>query len=207
MSPKMIRVRKPHPHPGPHPEPECCDRLVAELRGIRDELHRLIPPVVGEGHTNIHVVGVELKPQEVPVSPIPVDHMPDFTLPSVSVRAKLAIVGPKLPGFATAGGPNFGKYAPSVTWSTSDESALPLEAIADDVVRDPVSGDPIVDENGNQIPVYMVHANTPLEPAPGETAGGVVTAKAAQMADVDIKVTYGDPAVGHMAITAAQDTE
>jgi hypothetical protein len=146
-----------------------------------------------DGRTNIHVTSVELKRTEASPMP-PIDHMPDFTLPSISVRAGLAVVGPKKAD---------GTYATGGAWSTSDESALPLEAVADSTAVDP-DGNPILDESGNPIPVYNVIANTPLEPAAGETAGGTVTWKASGMADVDIKVIYGDPALGHAAITASQ---
>lgn len=149
----------------------------------------------GDGHTNIHVVAVN-PDKEIFMPPV-IDHMPDFTLPSSALRAVLAVVGAKKAD---------GTYATGGAWSTSDEAALPLEAIADDVVKGE-DGTPTLDEAGLQIPVYKTFANTPLEPAAGEKAGGVVTWKAAGMADVDIKVVYGDPALGHAAITAGEAPE
>lgn len=160
------------------------------------------------GHTAIHVISVNPDGEEIPMPPI--DHMPDFTLPSTAVRAVLAVVGAKKAD---------GSYASSPTWSTSDESVLPLEPIADSVVTgpdpnwvDPGDGStapiiPIMDENGQQIPVFKTYANTPLTPEPGEKVSGTVTWKAAGMADVDIKVVYGDPALGHAAITAGEAAE
>jgi len=157
------------------------------------------------GHTSIHVVAV-LTEEEPPMPTNKVDHMPDFTLPSTALRAVLAVVGPKKAD---------GTYASPGTWSKVDTAAtapadgseqITLEPIADSVVLDD-QGAPVLDDKGNQIPVYKVFANTPLEPADGQTAGGTVAWNSDGMAGVDIKVTYGNPALGHAAITAAEAPE
>lgn len=174
--------------------------IVDEIHSLRrhldrrlDEIEDALPPAMGQGHTVIHVVAVELREDPMPS----VDHMPDFTLPSTSVRAVLAVVGPKKAD---------GSYATNPTWGTSDPVTLPLEAIPDSVAVD-AEGNPILDDQGNQIPVYKTYANTPLTPGEGEKVSGIVTWKATGMADVDIKVIYGDPALGHAAITAGEAPE
>lgn len=172
----------------------------AELGGLRAAAERIAtaleaqPPSEGDGRTNIHVVEVQL---EDPMSPARVDHMPDFTLPSTSVRAVLAVVGPKKAD---------GSYASNGGFTTSDETTLPVEALPDSFALDS-DGNPILDAEGNQIPVYRTYANTPLTPEPGEKVSGTVTWRSGGMADVDIKVVYGDPALGHAAITASEAPE
>jgi hypothetical protein len=141
----------------------------------------------------IHVVSVETS-KEIPVPPV--DHMPDFTLPSTSVSAGLALVNPRYVD---------GTRVPptTISWETSDATALPIEVLPDSTVKDAADADVLDPADGLPLNIHNVLARTPLTPAPGDKVEGVVTAKAAGMFDVDIKVVYGDPALGHMAITAA----
>jgi hypothetical protein len=164
------------------------------------------PPPGGPslGHTVIHVVAV-LFEEEPPMSKV--DHMPDFTLPSTALRAVLAVVGPKKADGSYAGPGSWSKVDTAATAPADGSEQLTLEAIPDSVVMEDDGVTPKLDANGNQIPVYKVFANTPLEPEDGATAGGTVTWGSAGMADVDIKVTYGNPALGHAAITAAEAPE
>lgn len=165
----------------------CQTKAIERLTKAMQRQH---PPV----RNVIHVVNVKLSEDPMP----PVDHMPDFTLPSTSVSAGLSIVNPRKPD---------GSSVTSITWSSSDDATLPLEQVADTTIQipdpnwiDPGDGStaPLVD-----VPVYNVKALTPLKPDPGVFVSGVVTAEAAGMVNVDIKIVYGDPPLGHMAITAA----
>ena len=189
------------------------DRVVEWFGRIEDRLVEIRNDARARCHhpATIHVVAVEVgrKPNKEVQMP-PVDHMPDFTLPSSSIRAVLAVVGPKKAD---------GSYATSPIWSTSDATTLPLEAIPDSVVEgpdpswvDPGDGStapivPLLDANGLQAPVYKTYANTPLTPAEGTSVGALVTWSAPGMADVDLRVVYGDPALGHAAITAGEAPE
>jgi hypothetical protein len=178
--------------------------IIYELKRIADAIEAILVALLrapqGNGHTNIHITEVQINCHKENPMP-PVDHMPDFILPSSSVRASLSVVGPKLSDFATSG-----KYAVSPTWKSSDETTVSLEAIPDSVALGP-DGNPLTDENGNQIPVYSTFANTPLTPDPGTAVSATVTWSATGMADCDIKIVYGDPAVGHAAITSSQVAE
>jgi hypothetical protein len=107
----------------------------------------------------------------------PIDHAPDLQLPSSTKRALLQIDNPRsVDGSAFAG---------AITWTTSDETQGPLEAVADTTNAD-----------GNR--VAQVFGNTPLDA--GEFT---VTASGEGFASCDIKVKYSDPPVGHFMITGS----
>lgn len=159
-----------------HDQQWLIDRVINLTGTINDQtavLLRLLAAEEGSqsGHNSIHVTALELKETSMP----PVDHAPDLQLPSSSVRALLQIVNP----IAADGTP----FTGSITWTSSDDTQLPLEAVADST-----------DANGAR--VAQVYANTPLD-----AGTGVVTASADGFASCDIKVTYSDPPVGHFAIT------
>jgi len=157
----------------------------------------------GIGHTTIHVTAVELKPEESHMPPI--DHMPLLQLPSSTVRAMLSVSNPRKAD---------GSRVTSVTWSSSDESQVSLEAIPDSTVKvpDPNWVDPgdgssaplvdFIDTDGLPNSVFATYADTPLD-----AGDATVTVKAAGMADCDIEIKYSDPAVGHFAITGVQVPE
>lgn len=173
--------------------PHAINDLADAVREVAAAIRGLGPRALG--HTTIQAAIAEEN------MPGPPDHMPDFTLPSSSVRAVLAVAGPKLADFATSH-----QYAGEGSWSTSDASVLPLEAIPAGIVTD-AEGNPVLDEFGQNIPLYRTYANTPLTPTPGEQVAGTVTWSSAGMFDVDIRVVYGDPALGHAAITAGEAPE
>lgn len=153
-----------------HDQQWLIDRVVA----LTEAVLRLTAEIgTRPGSNSIHVAALELKETHMP----PVDHAPDLQLPSSSVRALLQIVNP----VAADGTP----FTGPITWTSSDDSQLPLEAVADST-----------DPNGARI--AQVFANTPLD-----AGTGVVTAAADGFASCDIKVTYSDPPVGHFAITGA----
>ena len=118
------------------------------------------------------------------------DHMPDFLLHSANNFAVLAVVGAKLAdGTYVAGS--------SVTWATSDP-ANPLVPVADSVVLD-ADGNPVLDANGNQIPVFKIQVNTP-----GDTGDNLITWSAPLMASADIHVQWSTPPEGHVTITPSE---
>lgn len=151
----------------------------------------------------IHVAAVELTQKESHMSSI--DHMPPINLPASTLRALLKVVGSKKAD---------GAYATGVTWTSSDETQVSIEAIADTNAQtpDPAWVDPndgttaplidLLDEAGNPVPVSSCYANTPLD-----TGTATVTVKAAGMTDADIVVSYADPAQGHFAIVASEASE
>ena len=140
----------------------------------------------------------------------PIDHTPPLDLASSSVRAKLSVVNPRLPD---------GSRVPSVTWSTDDETELPLEAAPDAIAQipDPAWVDPgdgstaplidWLDPDGTPNKVFSVYANTPLTPDPGTKADGTVTCSAPGMASIDKLVRYGDAALGHFTLVATEAPE
>jgi len=143
------------------------------------------------GKLSIHVTAVELKPEDSEMPPI--DHMPPLQLPSSTLRAKLSVVDPRKAN---------GSRVTSVTWSSNNPTALPLEAIPDSTVKD-ADGNDVLDPADNQpLLVFATYANTPLDE--GE---GLVTVRAAGMADCDIAVKYSDPPLGHFAITGVESPE
>lgn len=179
------------------------DRIIDKL----DEVVQAIrtPKTPSLSRTTIHVVGVELKRKENEPMP-PVDHMPPLQLPASTVRAKLSVVNPRKPD---------GSRVDSVTWTSSDETQLPLEAIADSTVMgadpnwvDPGDGSsaPIIEllDPADSLPlkVFSTYANTPLD-----EGQGTVTVRSASMADADILIKYSDPPVGHFAIVAVEAAE
>ena len=141
------------------------------------------------GTTTIHVVevGPLLKEEQMPHE---TDHMPPFLLHSANNFAVLAVVGAKHAD---------GTYVPGtdVTWATNDLTN-PLVPVADDVVRD-ADGNPVLDANGNQIPVFRIQVNTP-----GDNGDVLVTWSAAQMASADIHVQWSTPPEGHVTITPSE---
>lgn len=193
-----------------HDQKWSVDRIMALSANIIEmsiALRDLLAFVAGtpnQGHTSIQVTAVELKPQEIPMPPI--DHMQDLQLPSSTVRAKLSVVNPRKAD---------GSRVTSVTWSSSDESQVSLQAIPDSNVQvadpawvDPGDGTtaPLIDEidpvDGQANQVFATYANTPLD-----AGSATITVRASGMADCDVKVTYSDPPLGHFAITAVQAAE
>lgn len=170
-------------------------RIAEGLAVVIEEIRRLQPPAVG--HTTIHVAS---RPEEDPNMP-PIDHMPDIRLPSINDEAVLEVIGPKKAD---------GSYAvPETTqqgFKSSDDANLPLDEFKADIVKD-ADGNPVLDEAGNQIPVYSAVANTPADPSEGQDVSGTVTWDAPGMATVDVKVVYGTPALGHAAITVRSRPE
>jgi hypothetical protein len=178
-----------HHHPGPlHRLEHLLEQLVREIHELTHRHHH--------GTTTIHVVAVSLR-EDPPVAPTPIDHMPDLQLPSSTVHAVLAVVGPQLAS-STDASP---VYATSPIWTTNNPEALPVEVLPDSVVTDE-AGEPVLDAAGNQIPVFKAKALTPLD-----EGSGTVKWSANGMADVDIKVTYSDPPVGHAAITPSIESD
>jgi hypothetical protein len=177
-----------HHDPVVHAIHQMTERLDQRLEKIENLLH---PPQSKGGHTNIHVTAVELK-QEEPMPPT-VDHMPPLQLPASTLRAKLSVVDPRNAG---------GTRLTSVTWSSSDEAQVSIEAIPDDTVKDE-NGAEVLDPVDNlPLAVFSTYGNTPLDA--GEAT---ITVKAAGMADCDIVVKYSDPPVGHFAIVGVQAPE
>lgn len=164
------------------------EQLVREFMQLKDRHHH--------GHTTIQVVEVSLV-EDPPMTP-PTDHMQDLQLPSSSVHAVLAVVGPQLASSSDANP----VYATNPTWSTDNPDQLPLEPVADSILTEDDGVTPKLDAAGNQIPVYKVKALTPLD-----EGSGTVTWSAAGMASVDIKVKYSDPPVGHAAITPSVEPD
>lgn len=163
-------------------------------------LFRGRPPAValaGAAHSTIHVTSVDFgKGTAMP----PVDHMPDFGLPATNLSAGLAVVNPRL-----ADGTRV--PPPTISWETTDSTVLPIEVLPDTTVKDAAGNDVLDPADNLPLTVHNVLARTPLTPPPGEKVEATVTWKAPGMFDVDIKVTYGDPALGHAAITATQVPE
>ena len=175
---------------------------IAELKAILIRIEEKLDALGVPSRSNpatIHVTEVQLKEREMP----PVDHMPPLQLPTVSVRARLSVVDPRKAD---------GSRATNPTWKTSDETQLPLEALPDTTAKD-VDGNEILDPvDGLPLTVFQTFANTPLtaeevEALPEKVAGGTVTWSAPGMADVDIRINYSDPPLGHAAITAAEAPE
>lgn len=161
------------------------------LRRIDHNVRELLRRIPGEAHRRgrftIHVVEVELKLKEDPAMP-QTDHMPPIQLPASTLRAKLQVVDPRKAD---------GTRVTSVSWTSSDNSQVALEAIADDVVKD-ADGNPVLDTNDQQpLNVFSVFADTPLD-----SGKATITVSSAGMADCDIVVGYSDPPVGHFAISA-----
>lgn len=160
------------------------DRILYALKVVENqgnEILGLLKPKYG--HFDVHVIQVGVNNM-----PPAVDHSPDFVLNSSDDFAVLAVVGPKLPS---------GGYVPSVTWSTSDPSN-PLVQIPDDIQRD-ADGNPVLDDAGNQIPVFKTQVNTP-----GDSGNVTITVSSAQMANCDIHVIWNTPPVGHFAIQPSE---
>lgn len=153
----------------------------------------LLPKRRPPPRTVIHVTAVELKPEDPTMVPPTTDHMPPLQLPSSTIRARLAVVDARKAD---------GSRVTSVTWTSSNLAALPLEAIPDSTVKD-AEGNEVLDPNdGQPLLVFSTFANTPLDE--GE---GLVTVRSPGMADCDIVVRYSDPPVGHFAITATEAPE
>jgi hypothetical protein len=187
----------------PHHEDCCCevlDQIASDVGAILELLQSIPAPAsVPRPTIQLVLVDVDVHKEKLAVT----DHSQPIQLPSVSVRALLRIVDPR-----KADGSRVTDYA----WSTSDATQLPLEAAANDTAKD-VDGNEILDPTDNlPLTVFQTYALTPLSqddidalPATPDgspkSAGGTVTAKSAGMADVDIRVSYNDPPLGHAVIT------
>ncbi len=193
-----------------HQHASDTDRILYEIERVRlllnefENVERLLTEIRdavkvpgGAGHTVIHVTSARYDPHKEAVPMPNIDHMPDFVLPASNIDAGLAVVNPRrADGSRVEPGQE--------TWSTSDAMSLPFEVLPYTKVLDQ-DGNEVLDPKDNlPLHVFNVRARTPLTPDPGVVASGVITWKALGMFDVDIKVAYGDPALGHAAITATQ---
>ena len=164
------------------------------LQAIADAIKGL-GAKAGAGRFSLHVTEIQVTEDTMPSA---TDHTPQLDLASSSVRAKLSVVDPRLAN---------GQRVTSVTWSTDDETELPLEAAPDDTVKD-AEGNEVLDPT-DQLPlsIFSVFALTPLSPADGARADGTVTCSAAGMASIDKKITYGDAADGHFTLVGVEAPE
>lgn len=125
----------------------------------------------------------------------PIDHAPDFTAPSTSVSVLLAIVNPRLADGSRV-------PADGYSYTSSDEAVLPQGAAQPNGT--------VKDENGNEVPdpvdglpltIFYSLWLTPQTPDPGTFVSATVTGNCAGMVPNDVKISYGDPALGHAAFT------